>query len=132
MNNFNTVQFTVAKIIEQIDNGIVCEISDNFSSDLIQMLLLRFPTLPMVMLISSNELSVIDGQKRISAIYNFVQGRYKLEGLNLTPELNGKMFNDLDKCFQRRILESEFVVYTMLDSVDEKFLWAFLKIFTQF
>ena len=132
--DYAKIEMTVTQIVEQMDAGTLiapCLINsiENYS-DIIQSILMRFPMMPMVMLVDSEgKLHVIDGHARIEAIHQFVKMKYVLEGLELIPEINGKSFEVLDKQFQRRIMETSFVVYTMPDRVEEKYLWAFLKQF---
>ena len=39
--------------------------------------------------------TVIDGQQRLTAIYNFLNGDYALVGLEALPELDGMFYKDL-------------------------------------
>lgn len=40
--------------------------------------------------------NVVDGQHRLRALHRFLNGIFKLDNLELLPELNGKYFGDLD------------------------------------
>jgi len=46
---------------------------------------------------------VIDGQQRLTTIYDFYQGRFELTGLEYWQELNGKRYQDLPERVRRGI-----------------------------
>jgi len=55
---------------------------------------------------------VVDGLQRLTAIKRFILDKtLTLEGLEFLVELNGKGFDDLPRGFQRRILETQIIVY---------------------
>lgn len=55
---------------------------------------------------------VIDGQQRLRAFFRFLNNEYALRGLNALPQLNGKMFRDLDKSLQRLVRDSSIRTIT--------------------
>lgn len=59
--------------------------------------------------------TVIDGQQRLTAIYNFLNNDYPLEGLEALPELDGMRYNDLPPFLLRR-LEERTVKCLRIDS----------------
>ena len=59
--------------------------------------------------------SVIDGQQRLHAIYDFFKNKYELEGLELLPLLNGYNYNNLPSFLIRR-LEERTVKFLRIDS----------------
>lgn len=46
---------------------------------------------------------VMDGQQRLTSIYNFYEGKFELKGLEYWQELNGKKYNDLPEQVKRGI-----------------------------
>jgi uncharacterized protein with ParB-like and HNH nuclease domain len=88
---------------------------DSFSSKLIESLILNIP-IPIVYISmdvdvdeeTEDELarySVIDGQQRLTAIYNFFSGGYALQSLEVLSELNGSYYKDLPPFLIRRLEE---------------------------
>jgi hypothetical protein len=49
--------------------------------------------------------TVIDGQQRLTAIYDFLENKFALEGLEALPELNGSFYRDLPPFLTRRLEE---------------------------
>ena len=85
--------------------------SDARKSRLIESLLLRIP-IP-VFYVSADEFenwAVVDGVQRMSAIYEFIKGKYALIGLEYFSELIGKKSEDIPRNMFRRISETQLVV----------------------
>lgn len=80
------------------------------SSRLVESILMDVP-IPIVYLDEDDEgkYSVIDGQQRLTTFISFLEGKFpdnkefKLRGLTVYPELNGKKFSDLNSVLQRKI-----------------------------
>lgn len=74
------------------------------ASKLIESFLVNIPV-PVVYLSQTKDqrYEVIDGLQRLTAVFDFFAGEYKLTGLNIRRELNGKKFGDLDKASQRTL-----------------------------
>ena len=70
-------------------------------SRLIESFLMNVP-LPPVFLNEDDygSYSIIDGKQRITAVYEFLTDRFKLEGLTVFQEANGKHFSELDRELQ--------------------------------
>lgn len=81
------------------------------SSRLIESALLDIP-IPIIYLSEGNDGkdNVIDGQQRLTAFFSFIDGKFpdssdfKLSGLNVFTELNGKKFNELSEDIQDKIM----------------------------
>ena len=56
---------------------------------------------------------VMDGQQRITAIFEFYTNRYRLEGLQQWPELNGRIYDTLPS-ETRKGLDRRSISYTVL------------------
>lgn len=74
------------------------------ASLLIESVLLEVP-IPVIYLAEEDdgEFIVIDGQQRLRSFFRFLNNEFKLRGLSVLSELNGKHFKDLDKEKQRKI-----------------------------
>lgn len=80
------------------------------SSRLIESALLDIP-LPIIYLSEEKDGKehVIDGQQRLTAFFSFIDGKFpdgkdfKLTGLKVFPELNGKLFKELDDELQGKV-----------------------------
>ncbi len=108
----------VESMIHQIDNGTIFlrPISerpefqrryvwnDKLASRLIESILLKVPIPPCYLSQNDDfEQDVIDGQQRIYSIYRFCKNHFKLAGLEVLSELNGKSCHELDTKLQRQI-----------------------------
>lgn len=79
---------------------------------LVESLLLRIP-LP-VFYVAADEKenwTVVDGIQRMSTIDRYVRGEFTLSNLEYLVSLEGKKYSDLKRPMQRRIKETELVVY---------------------
>ena len=84
--------------------------TDLIASKLIESILLDVP-IPVVYLAEEQDgsFSVIDGQQRLTSFLSFLEGKFpdsrpfKLSGLKVLPELNRKLFVDLEGELQKKI-----------------------------
>ncbi|MBA3924255.1 MAG: DUF262 domain-containing protein [Nostocaceae cyanobacterium] len=87
---------------------------DEAKSRLIESILIRIP-LPAFYIDAStdeDEWLVVDGLQRLSALKQFVSdNQLKLSGLEYLKELHGKTYEQLERRYQRRILETQVTVY---------------------
>lgn len=96
------------------------------ASLLVESVLLGIP-IPMVYFAeSSGKLNVIDGQQRLTSLIGFIDGKlpnlgsvFKLTGLKVYTELNGKAFTDLDDDLQNKILEYPIRTITFKEGSDQ-------------
>ena len=78
--------------------------SDRLASHLIESILLNIPIPPCYFSQNRNfEMDVIDGQQRIYSIYRFIDNQFALSGLEITSEMNGLRFHQLDRRVRRQI-----------------------------
>jgi uncharacterized protein with ParB-like and HNH nuclease domain len=88
--------------------------SEETSSKLIESLILNIPV-PLVYLSQDVDVddeaddlarySVIDGQQRLTAIFNFMTNELVLEGMEVLEPLNGSLYKDLPPFLSRRLEE---------------------------
>lgn len=84
--------------------------TDLIASKLVESILLDVP-IPVVYLAEEQDgsYSVIDGQQRLTSFLSFLEGKFpdtrpfKLSGLKVLPELNRKLFTELDNELQKKI-----------------------------
>lgn len=77
------------------------------ASRLIESFLLNIP-IPLIYLAKTHdgEYEVLDGLQRLTSVFNFFDNKFKLVGLGMQAELNGKKFRDLDRRTQRELKNS--------------------------
>lgn len=102
--------------------------SNAFSSRLIESLILNIP-IPIVYLSQDVDVddeieddiarySVIDGQQRLTAIFNFFKNKYPLEGMEVLEELNGLKYSELPPFLVRRLEERSIKCLRIDSTVD--------------
>lgn len=73
-------------------------------SRLIESLLINVPIPPLFFAeLEDTKYAVIDGQQRLTAINDFLTGKYKLRKLRVMADLNGKKFSELPSELQRHL-----------------------------
>ncbi len=100
------------------------------ASRLIESLLLEIPV-PVIYVAEepNKDYAVVDGQQRLTSLNAFITGRFpdsrafKLSGLHVLSELNGKFFRDCDKGVQEAILGAviRLIVIERASDPDVKF-----------
>ena len=96
------------------------------ASKLIESAILLIP-LPIIYLSEEKDGKeyVIDGQQRLTSLFSFIDGNFpdgkafKLSGLNVCSELNGKSFKDLPEDFQDKIRYYKIRTITFLKNSSE-------------
>ncbi|MEM7556365.1 MAG: DUF262 domain-containing protein, partial [Cyanobacteria bacterium P01_A01_bin.84] len=125
--NIVTKEPTIEQVLRRIDEKAL-DLAPDFQrqadiwnneakSKLIESILIRIP-LPAFYIDATDEDKwlVIDGLQRLSALKQFVnekdiEKKLKLCGLEYLKELEGKTYDQLDRKYQRRILETQITVY---------------------
>ena len=94
----------------QRDDGVW---TSQTQSRLIESMLIKIPLPAFYMdATDDNKWLVVDGLQRLTTIKKFVVDKeMSLVGMEFLVELNGKHFNELPRNFQRRIEETDIVVY---------------------
>lgn len=140
--NIVTRQPTIEQLLRRIDEKTIDLLSefqrqadiwtDDAKSRLIESILIRIP-LPAFYIDASNEDKwlVVDGLQRLSALNHFINNksdkRLKLSGLEYLTELNGKTYDELERRYQRRILETQTTVYLIEKGTPIEFKYNIFK-----
>jgi len=131
--------FTVSSIIDKINRGKV-DLRPSYqreyvwtvrtASKLMESLLLNIPVPTMFFHeVKSGKLEVVDGKQRLTSIWSFVQNEFpggqafKLSGLEVYHELNGKTFDELNETFQEIILDYPLNVHTISKTSQPDFVF---------
>ncbi|TVP65471.1 MAG: DUF262 domain-containing protein [Nodularia sp. (in: Bacteria)] len=124
--NIVTREPTIEQLLRRIDEEAL-DLAPDFQrqaniwtpeakSKLIESILIRIP-LPAFYIDATNEDEwvVVDGLQRLSALKQFMidksKKRLKLVGLEYLKELSNKTYDELERRYQRRILETQVTVY---------------------
>ncbi len=93
-------------------------------SRLIESLLLRIP-LPVfyVAADANDDWAVVDGIQRMSAIHDYVTGRFSLQNLEYLSHLVGKRYDELPRPMQRRIDETNLIVNVIKPGTPEEVMF---------
>ena len=131
--------FTVNSVIDKINRGKV-NLRPSYqreyvwtvrtASKLVESLILNIPIPTMFFHeTQGGKLEVVDGKQRLTSIWSFIQGEFpdgspfKLTGLEVYEELNGKTFTDLHERFQETILDYPLNVHTISRSSQPDFVF---------
>ncbi|MCE0799583.1 DUF262 domain-containing protein [Buttiauxella sp. S04-F03] len=132
-----TIEYDLETLVKKIQKNVIKlnpeyqrkhRWSDANSSRLIESLILNIP-IPFIYIsqdvdvdeevdTESSRFSVIDGQQRLTAIFNFFQNEYQLEGLEVLDKLNGSYYKDLPSFLIRRLEERSIRCLRIDSTVD--------------
>lgn len=89
------------------------------ASKLIESFLIGIPV-PVIYLAKTSDgaYEVIDGLQRLSSIFTFFNNRFRLTGLDMISELNGKDFKSLEKSLQRKLKNSTLRSFELSSETD--------------
>lgn len=92
-------------------------------SRLIETILLDYPMNPIhvTQQEDSDEMEVIDGQQRLTAIFRYMENKYALKGLKILSDLNGKSFNELDVVQRKAITNYGVGLFPYSGSTRQKY-----------
>jgi hypothetical protein len=111
--------FNIMDLIEYIDENQIkyvhFEVDDIVKSELIESILLRISIGVFYFDMRNNcVLETFDGKKRISVIHDFVNDKFKLNGMKFFPELNELSYSEIQRGIQRRI-DEYMINYELID-----------------
>lgn len=87
-------------------------------SRFIESLILNIPIPPFYMSQDlDGKLIIVDGLQRSTAIFEFFSNNYQLVGLEALPQLNGKLYEELDSDLRARIEDRELLLYILKPTV---------------
>lgn len=98
-------------------------------SMLIESLMLRIP-IPAFYFFEKNDGSfiVIDGQQRLKTIFDFLEGKFSLFGLEyLGNTHNKKKFNDLELKYQQRIKRTQLAINILTENSPQKVVYDIFR-----
>lgn len=132
-----TIEYDLETLVKKIKIGLI-KLDPDYqrrhrwdnitSSRLIESLILNIP-IPIIYLsydidVDTNEegarYSVIDGQQRLTAIYNFFNNVYALEDLEILEDLHGCYYNDLPPFLLRRLEERTIKCLRIDSTLDDQ------------
>lgn len=89
-------------------------------SYLIESILMRLP-IPVIFLSRTKDggLEVIDGVQRLTTVFNFIDNKFALTGLEVFKELNGKRFKDLSQKMQSDIEDSVISCFELSEDTSQ-------------
>ncbi|HDX8606648.1 TPA: DUF262 domain-containing protein [Klebsiella michiganensis] len=119
-----TIEYDLETLVKKIKKSVIKlnpeyqrkhRWDDETSSRLIESLILNIP-IPFIYISQdvdvdeevdseASRFSVIDGQQRLTAIFNFFENKYPLQGLEVLDKLNGSFHKDLPPFLTRRLEE---------------------------
>lgn len=133
-----TVEYGMDTIVKRIDDNIIKlnpdyqrhhRWSDEASSRLIESIILNIP-IPYIYISRDIDVdeevedtaryTVIDGQQRLTAIYNFMKGNLRLSGLKALDGLSGVDINSLPSFLSRRLDERTIKCLIIDSTVDRQ------------
>lgn len=130
-----TIEYDLQTLIKKIKNKVIKldpeyqrkhRWSDDISSRLIESLILNIP-IPIIYIsqdvdvdeeTEESRYSVIDGQQRLTAIYDFMNNQYALEGMPILKPLNGYKYESLPPFLIRRLEERTIKCLRIDSTVD--------------
>ena len=123
-------------VIRKWDKGLIKidpEFQRNFvwkrseMSQFVESIILNFPIPPLYLNQNiKGELIVVDGRQRLTTLRKFLKNEFKLEGLNVLRNLNGKTFDDLGELgngLQAKIEDKKMLVFLIKPSVSLKVVY---------
>lgn len=135
-----TVEYDLETLVKKIAKGVIKlnpeyqrkhRWSNEASSRLVESLILNIP-IPYVYISQDVDVdddiedegvsrySVIDGQQRLTAIYEFITGKFNLSGLEVLSSLNGMFYKDLPAFLVRRLEERTIKCLRIDSTLDEQ------------
>jgi len=96
----------------------------------IESLLIRIPVNDIFIYSSNkkfNEYKVIDGSKRLNAVFSFIKDEFKLVDLEYLEDYNNMTFSELPPFLRRRIEEITFTVYMIMPGSPEEIVNNIIK-----
>lgn len=89
--------------------------------ELIESLLMGIP-IPVIYVFENEQgiKQMVDGRQRVSAIIEFMNNGFALDGLKMLPDFNGKKFNDLAPIYRSKLERYQLFVYVIEPPTPER------------
>ncbi len=97
-------------------------------SQFIESLMMSLP-IPVLFLAQtfSETYEIIDGVQRLTTCFNFLNNKFRLNGLQVFSDLNGKYFKDLPSEIQSQIEDSTITCFQLSSSVSQDMLFTIFE-----
>lgn len=118
--SFRTQTMSVERLLDGIANhhivndavvNYVAELSPRRSSDYIESVIVGLPLLPLVLDGSKSPWGILDGIKRLSAIWAFANNQISLETVNYSRLHENIYFHEMNPYLRNRFLRSQIPCY---------------------
>ena len=98
------------------------------ASRLIESFLIDLP-IPVIYLVMNdeNKYEVIDGLQRLTSVFDFLNGRYKLTGLEIKQDLNGCQFSDLSEDLQNKLYDSTLRTFELSQDTSKDLMFLIFE-----
>ena len=98
------------------------------ASRLIESFLIDLP-IPVIYLVMNdeNKYEVIDGLQRLTSVFDFLNSRYKLTGLEIKQDLNGCQFNDLPEDLQNKLYDSTLRTFELSQDTSKDLMFLIFE-----
>lgn len=70
---------------------------------------------------------VLDGGKRLNAIYEYISGNFLLNGLEFLEDLENKYYESLPKSIQRKLQEAKLTIYSFNQGISPEVRLSLIK-----
>ncbi len=134
-----TIEYDLETLVKKIKKNVIMlnpeyqrnhRWDDKTSSRLIESLILNIPV-PVIYISQDVDVdsevddgvprySVIDGQQRLTAIYNYISNKFRLVGLETLEELNGSLYQELPPFLTRRLEERTIKCLRIDSTIDSQ------------
>lgn len=90
-------------------------------SELIESVIMGIP-LPLIYLAENEDgtLVVVDGRQRLSALFDFLDNKYQLTGLNIIKDLNRRNFANIDTKYQSKLEDYQIIFHKIQPPTGER------------
>ena len=98
------------------------------ASRLIESFLIDLP-IPVIYLVMNDEkkYEVIDGLQRLTSVFDFLNRRYKLTGLEIKQDINGCQFDDLAEDLQNKLYDSTLRTFELSQDTSKDLMFLIFE-----
>lgn len=126
--NMSSRLYTVGDTFNDLKVNFEPSTWDNHrKSQFIETIIMRVPINNIYWYWENNDIKIILGNERLSALNDFIQNKFKLNGLQFMNRFEGKSWNELEQPFKRRIIETNIPVISFDPGTSKAELDAVIK-----